>query len=106
MKNKFSMKRYNQAILRNLKRIMIGAISIVITFLLLAVIADVILKTLSEMYGLAFNRQMTFYDISILGGFFGGVIGAFVANFCKVCRVISRSIKICLDCLFPKGGSN
>lgn len=106
MKDKFSVTRNKRSILRNLKKTIVAAISVVIAFVAMAAISDVILKTLSDLYDFASDRKMTFYDLAIFGGFFGGVIGVFVANFAKVCKAVYRVIMKSLDCLFSKGGSN
>lgn len=102
MKNEFSIKRNKQSILRNLKRTIVAAVSIVIAFIFVTAISDVILKTLSDLYDFASDRKMTFYDLAIFGGFFGGVIGVFVANFAKICKAVYRVIMKSLDCLSSK----
>lgn len=102
MKNKFSIKRNKQSILRNLKKTIVAAASIAIAFIFVAAISDVILKTLSDLYDFASDRKMTFYDLAIFGGFFGGVIGVFVANFARICKTVYRVIMKSLDCLSSK----
>lgn len=102
MKNEFSIKRNKQSILRNLKKTIVAAVSIVIAFIFVTAISDVILKTLSDLYDFASDRKMTFYDLAIFGGFFGGVIGVFVANFAKICKAVYRVIMKSLDCLSSK----
>ena len=102
MKNEFSIKGNKQSILRNLKKTIVAAVSIVIAFIFVAAISDVILKTLSDLYDFASDRKMTFYDLAIFGGFFGGVIGVFVANFARICKAVYRVIMKSLDCLASK----
>ena len=102
MKNEFSIKRNKQSILRNLKKTIVAIASVVIAFIFVAAISDVILKTLSDLYDFASDRKMTFYDLAIFGGFFGGVIGVFVANFTRICKAVYRVIMKSLDCLSSK----
>ncbi len=102
MKNEFSIKRNKQSILRNLKKTIVAAVSVVIAFIFVTAISDVILKTLSDLYDFASDRKMTFYDLATFGGFFGGVIGVFVANFARICKAVYRVIMKCLDCLSSK----
>lgn len=102
MKNEFSIKRNKQSILRNLKKTIVATASVVIAFIFVAAISDVILKTLSDLYDFASDRKMTFYDLAIFGGFFGGVIGVFVANFIRICKAVYRVIMKSLDCLSSK----
>lgn len=102
MKNEFSIKRNKQSILRNLKKTIVAVVSVVIAFIFVAAISDVILKTLSDLYDFASDRKMMFYDLAIFGGFFGGVIGVFVANFARICKAVYRVIMKSLDCLASK----
>ena len=67
-------------------------ISTALAILLIAVISTFFFEVLSRYYTLAVDRELSFYDLSIMSSFTGGAFGVIISNFVKIVRFFNDKI--------------
>lgn len=76
----------------SISKILSLIISTALAILLIAVISTLFFEVLSRYYTLAVDRELSFYDLSIMSSFTGGAFGVIISNFAKIVRFFNDKI--------------
>lgn len=81
----------------SLKKAATFSVALISSIFTVLLVASIVFQALSQYYAISVERDLTFFDLSIMSSFTGGVFGAIICRFSNLVKFYHEKISKVFD---------